>query len=253
MSPGLHSEVRGHGPRLVLVHGFTQTRRSWDTLAADLMTDHEVMSVDAPGHGDSASVQADLPGSGRLVADAGGTATYVGYSMGGRICLHTALGAPERVRGLVLVSATGGLDDAAERAARRADDEARATRLEEIGVASFVDEWLAQPMFAGLDDEGRAVDVRRTNTVDGLVASLRLAGTGTQLPLWADLPRLTMPVLVVAGERDERFRLAGERLAAAIGTNASYVVLPDAGHTAHLEQPARFLLNLRDWLTANDL
>jgi 2-succinyl-6-hydroxy-2,4-cyclohexadiene-1-carboxylate synthase len=253
MSRALHSDVRGRGARLVLVHGFTQTRRSWDGTVRDLVSDHEVVTVDAPGHGDSARVAGDLRESGRLVGEAGGAATYVGYSMGGRICLHTALAMPQQVRGLVLVSATGGIDDAGERAARCAEDEARAARLEEIGVDAFVDEWLAQPMFSGLDDAARAVADRRTNTAGGLASSLRLAGTGRQSPLWDDLHRLDMPVLVLAGERDEKFRLAGERLTTAIGPNATYEVVAGAGHTLHLEQPGAFLATLRGWLARHRL
>ncbi len=233
---------------MVLVHGFTQTRRSWDGVADDLATDHEVVVVDAPGHGHSASVEADLDHGGRLLAAAGGTGTYVGYSMGGRLCLHAALAAPEVVSGLVVIGATGGIDDPGERAARRADDAARSERLASIGVAAFLDEWLAQPLFAGLDEAAQGRDARLENTVEGLRSSLALAGTGAQRPLWPELAALTMPVLVLAGANDTKFCAAGQRLAATIGTNASYDVVPDAGHTAHLEEPAAFLGLLRDWL-----
>ena len=54
----LHAERDGSGPRLVLVHGFTQTGRCWGPVAEDLATDHEVVRVDAPGHGRSSDVLA---------------------------------------------------------------------------------------------------------------------------------------------------------------------------------------------------
>ena len=109
----------GSGPRIVLVHGFTQTGRSWDRLAAELGTGHETVAVDAPGHGGSAGVRTDLVAGADLLGEAGGRAAYVGYSMGGRLCLHLALRRPDLVERLVLVSATAGLDDEADRAARR--------------------------------------------------------------------------------------------------------------------------------------
>lgn len=244
--PNLHVEVRGAGPRLVLVHGFTQTGASWGAVADDLASDHEVVLVDAPGHGGSTATQADLVTTGRLLVEAGGEATYIGYSMGGRMCLHAALEAPSQVRRLVVLSATGGIDDVDERASRRTADEALAARVEAIGVAAFLDEWLTQPMFAGVPDGDRAD--RLANTASGLADSLRRAGTGTQLPLWYRLAELAMPVLVLAGERDAKFRAHASRLTGQIGANAAMALVPDAGHAAHLEQPNVFLALVRGFL-----
>jgi 2-succinyl-6-hydroxy-2,4-cyclohexadiene-1-carboxylate synthase len=237
----------------VLVHGFTQTRRCWGPLADDLASDHEVVRVDAPGHGRSADVAAGLRTGARLVADEGGAATYLGYSMGGRYCLHVALGSPELVRGLVLVGATGGIDDPADRAERRRLDDAMAARLERDGVEPFLDAWLAQPLFAGLTPEQQHRSDRLENTVDGLAASLRIAGTGAQDPLWDRLHRLDMPVLVVAGDRDAKFAALGGRLVEAIGANADLALVAGAGHAAHLEDPAGFLAVLRPWLAERGL
>src|SRR4029079_11733995 len=68
----LQAASRGRGPRVVLVHGFTQTHESWDPVTADLATDHEVVVVDAPGHGGSAGVRTDLWAGADLLADVGG-------------------------------------------------------------------------------------------------------------------------------------------------------------------------------------
>ena len=75
-------------------------------------------------------------------------APVVGYSMGGRVALHLALGAPERVAALVLESASPGIADAAQRAARVKSDEALADDIERLGIEAFVDRWEAQPLFA---------------------------------------------------------------------------------------------------------
>ncbi|MGD9798845.1 MAG: alpha/beta fold hydrolase [Acidimicrobiia bacterium] len=249
----LPSDRLGRGPRLALVHGFTQTRRSWAAIAAELGTDHEVVTIDAPGHGDASGVEVGLVEGGELVARTAGPATLVGYSMGGRLCLHAALASPGTVRGLVVLGATGGIDDAAERAGRRIADEALADHLEAVGVPAFVDEWLDQPLFASLGEPGRGRDDRLRNTAAGLASSLRLAGTGTQRPLWDDLAGVAVPVLVLAGERDDKFRSAGARLAAAVGPNARLEVVPDAGHAAHLEQPDAFVRILRAWVAEHGL
>lgn len=241
------------GPTLALVHGFTQTRGSWHRQATGLVGDHDVVTIDAPGHGEAADVHVGLVEGAQLLADTAGPATYIGYSMGGRFCLHTALFAPEAVRGLVLVSTTGGIDDASERAERRAADERLADHIEAIGVPAFVDEWLAQPLFATLDADAADIPGRLTNTAAGLASSLCLAGTGTQRALWDDLEEIEVPVLVVAGELDAKFVAAGGRLAGSIGPNATFEVVAGAGHTVHLEQPHAFQTLLRTWLAAHDL
>jgi 2-succinyl-6-hydroxy-2,4-cyclohexadiene-1-carboxylate synthase len=237
--------------RVVLVHGFTQTARSWDDLIPELSHDFEVVAVDAPGHGRASDVHADLVDGAARLAAAGGRATYVGYSMGGRLCLHAALDFPDAVHGLVLISATGGIDDVGEREARRAADEALADRIESIGVAAFVDEWLAQPLFASLPPAAQGRAERLHNTAAGLASSLRLAGTGTQAPLWDRLTDLRIPTLVVAGALDGKFVALGERLAATI-PGADLAVVDGAGHTVHLERPDAFLALVLPWLAAHD-
>ena len=194
----LHLDRRGSGPRLVLVHGFTQTRRCWGPAGDALAVAHEVVTLDAPGHGRSATVRAGLPDCGRLIVEAGGPGTYVGYSMGARFALHAALARPDVVRGLVLLGGTAGIEDAAEREDRRRQDQQTAARLRAEGLETFLDGWLAQPLFAGLPPERAFQAERLENTVDGLASSLEQAGTGAQEPAWDRLGDLAMPVLVLA-------------------------------------------------------
>jgi 2-succinyl-6-hydroxy-2,4-cyclohexadiene-1-carboxylate synthase len=235
------------GRRVVFVHGFTQTRRSWDGVRSELDDRFATVAVDAPGHGGSSDVRLDLPGTAAAVGDVGGLATYVGYSMGGRMVLHLAVSRPDLVERLVLVSATAGIDDDRERVDRRASDERLAASIERGGVAAFLDQWLALPLFHTLPASAAARADRERNSAVGLASSLRLAGTGTQQPLWDRLPALTMPVLVVAGELDSKFVNAAERLAQLL-PHASLHVAPGSGHTVHLEQPDWFVRTLAEWL-----
>lgn len=239
----LHADEHGDPahPKVVLVHGFTQTRRSWQPLLPRLAARHHVVAVDAPAHGRSAAHRTDLVDGATLLGETGGRAAYVGYSMGGRLTLHLALQQPDLVERVVLVGATGGLDTEDERTARRAADEALASDLERDGLDAFLARWLANPLFATLPRDAAAVEDRKENSVDGLADSLRRTGTGTQRPLWDDLGQLRMPALLVAGERDEKFTALAHRLADAWGGAARVELIEGAGHACHLERPDSFL------------
>ena len=235
----------------MLVHGFTQTARSWRPIADDLSRDHEIVGVDLPGHGDSGDERGDLWATADQVADAGGLAVYVGYSLGGRVCLHVAIRHPEQVRGLILIGATGGLETSSARADRRASDERLAAGIEAHGVDPFLDSWLAQPLFSRLKVDDAALADRKRNTPAGLAASLRDAGTGTQEPLWDQLGSIRVPALVMAGEHDVKFRQAAARLCDVMRPYAQQSVVPGAGHAPHLEQPTATLGLMRQWLRNN--
>ncbi len=238
---------------ITLAHGFTQTSRSWDHLI-ELLAQRGLDAADStagdlPGHGDSAAVQADLWGSAeRLVAD-GGTGTYVGYSMGGRVALHAALTHRDAVDQLVLIGATPGIIDGTEREARRSADDALADHIEEVGVAAFIDEWLANPLFAGLTDQTAQRADRLRNTAPGLSSSLRLTGTGTQEPLWNRLADIECPVLLIVGAADSKFRAIADRMAELL-PHATVAAIDGAGHSAHLEQPEATADALVDWLNS---
>jgi 2-succinyl-6-hydroxy-2,4-cyclohexadiene-1-carboxylate synthase len=227
---------------VVLLHGFTQSAPAWEAIGEALAGAHPVTALDAPGHGQSSSVVSDLPGGADLMAATVATpAAWVGYSMGGRYALHVALRHPEIVTRLVLVSATAGIDDPDQRAARRRADDELADRAEADGLEPFVRWWLERPLFATLPPEAAALESRLNGTAAGLASSLRRAGTGTQEPLWSQLPALAMPVLVIAGALDAAYVAAARRLTESIGANAQLAVVEGAGHACHLEKPEIFL------------
>jgi 2-succinyl-6-hydroxy-2,4-cyclohexadiene-1-carboxylate synthase len=161
-----------------------------------------------------------------------------GYSMGGRIALHAALSLGARVRRLILVGASPGLADDAERAARAAADNALADRIEAIGLEAFVREWGAQALFAGMPRgiAEIAENDRLRNRASGLAAALRGLGTGVMPSLWERLGELEPPVDLVVGERDEKFRAIAERMVPLLRDVRLHVV-GGAGHAVHLEAP----------------
>jgi pimeloyl-ACP methyl ester carboxylesterase len=145
--------------------------------------------------------------------------------------------APQRVSRLVLVSATAGIELETERQARLAADERLAAQIESEPMEHFVARWRSQPMFAqepAAVRELASADHRR-NTTAGIAAALRAIGSGAMPPLWDRLGELAMLVLVVAGERDAKYRALGERIAAATPRSSLRVVA--GGHGLLLENP----------------
>jgi len=227
---------------IVLLHGFTQTGRSWDAVVAALGGErYRALAPDIRGHGEAAdrrpvdflSVHADV------LSLAPRAFALAGYSMGGRIALSLALAAPERISRLTLVGASPGIAAEAERRARRSADEALAERIEGEGIEVFASSWSSLPLFA---DQPPAVAaaahaMRLAQSPAGLAAALRGLGTGVMEPLWDRLPELAIPVTLVAGERDARFRAIAQRMAAAI-PRATLEVVPETGHAVALEAPA---------------
>jgi 2-succinyl-6-hydroxy-2,4-cyclohexadiene-1-carboxylate synthase len=226
---------------IILLHGFTQTSASWDGVVAELGERYRALAPDLRGHGQASELR---PVSFDAIAEdvahlAPERFVLAGYSMGGRVGVRFALEHPERVSRLVLLGATAGIEDPVLRAERRAGDLALANSIEKEGLEVFARRWAAQPLFAGqADDAAAAAHADRLgNTASGLAAALRGVGTGAMEPLWSRLAELTMPVVVLAGERDGKFRTVGERLAAAV-PHGDFGVIPGAGHAAHLEAPA---------------
>ena len=237
----LTHHTSGSGERLVFIHGFTQTRHTWQDVAKNLSSQFEVVLVDAPNHGDSSDISLNLETGANAIVEVGQSATYVGYSMGARLCLTAALAHPQQVKRLVLISGTAGIENKDERLARVVSDEELAIQIEQNGVANFIDLWLALPIFSGLTTLNNQREIRLCNTATALASSLRLCGAGKQQPTWSRLKELTMPVLIVAGENDKKFVELALRLTTVIGDNAKLQIIEKSGHTPHLEQPQRFL------------
>ena len=227
-------------PDVVLLHGFTHTGASWDPVVAALGESYRAIAPDIRGHG-SASERAPVTLEtvlGDVTALPPARFTLVGYSMGGRIALHAALALPERVERLVLVGASPGIADPAERETRRADDEQLADEIEGSTVEEFALRWAQTPVLAGQPpDVLAAVHADRLrNQPAGLARALRGLGTGALPSLWMRLGDVPVPVALVVGDRDEKFRAVAARMASAL-PEGEVTVVPGVGHAVHLEAP----------------
>jgi 2-succinyl-6-hydroxy-2,4-cyclohexadiene-1-carboxylate synthase len=235
------SEAVISGGCVVMLHGFGGTGRAFDGVIGALPpTRYTPLALDLPGHGGDVAPDEPITYEGcvkSVLEAAPERFVLCGYSMGGRIALRTAFAAPQRVSRLVLVSATGGIEEAVERQARREADERLAAQIESEPMERFVERWRAQPMFAEEREAVRllaAADHRR-NTTAGIAAALRGIGAGVMAPLWGRLCELTMPVLVLAGDRDPKYQALGERIVAAVPDGSMQIVA--GGHGLLLENP----------------
>ena len=225
---------------LVLLHGFGGTGRSWDDVVAHLPERYRPFALDLPGHGDQVDAPRPISFEGcvqSVLERVPERFVLAGYSMGGRIALHIALAAPERIERLVLVSATPGIEDAKERAARRKLDRRLAEEIEEGSIEEFSERWRAQAMFAedppAVDKLARAEHAR--NRPDGLAAALRGVGTGEMRPLWDRLAEIQLPTTVIAGRRDRKFVRVSERMVSLMPE--ALLQVGGGGHCLLLEQP----------------
>ncbi|HYM67324.1 MAG TPA: 2-succinyl-6-hydroxy-2,4-cyclohexadiene-1-carboxylate synthase [Patescibacteria group bacterium] len=243
--------VAGQGTPVTLLHGFTQSGRSWREVISMMPEGYQWVVPDLRGHGDTSnrpgspcSMDACLGDLEMLWSHLGIDRTHVaGYSMGGRLALHIAARRPERVLSLLTIGAHAGLDEDS-REGRRKGDEALAQRIENEGLEAFVNYWSAQPLFAGLQRRGpgfvsQVRSERMGNRVAGLACSLRGMGAGVMEPVWEELARVEFPCTFVAGQLDHGYVASARRLAATV-PHGRVEIVPRAGHTVHQERPDTF-------------
>ena len=243
---------RACGESIVLLHGFGGTRRAWDGVldALDAPERYLPLALDLPGHGRRRDGEPPITFAGCVEHVLGGRPerfVLCGYSMGGRVALQVALAAPERVARLVLVSTTAGIEDPAERARRRAADRA-ARRASSRRIRSRTSSSAgARSRCSPRTRRGGRAGARRSSPQPARRpgrACCAASARGEMEPLWDRLGELTMPVTVLVGERDEKFRALGERMAEPLPRRPSSWSLP-GGHDLPLESPAALATGAR--------
>lgn len=251
----------GSGDTLVMLHGFTGSAAYWLYHQPGLTSRFRLLLPDLPGHGAAvepeylarasfADCAADLLAT--LQAHGVERCPVLGYSMGGRLALFLALKYPEFVSYLILESASPGIANEDERAARADADDRLAQAIETRGMLWFVDYWESLPLWASqsrLDPTVRAAlrSRRLAGSTQGFATSLRQMGTGVQPSLWGVLPTLTIPTLLISGREDAKFTAIAEDMAALL-PDARHAIIDQAGHAVHLEQPEAYHMAIRGFL-----
>ena len=244
---------------ILLLHGFTGSRKNWFFLAPKLVElGYTVVVPDILGHGESdAPEDAEAYRMERITADILShfpqPITVLGYSMGGRLALYMAVNFPEKVNRLILESSSPGLADSTERQARIESDNALADLILENGIEAFVNRWEAVPLFASQKrlpaERQKGLRAQRLgNRPIGLANSLRGMGTGQQPSLWDDLDQLQIPILLLAGDLDRKFVAIGKQMLTQL-PNANLQIIEDAGHTIHFEKPTLYAKLMCEWLS----
>ena len=227
--------------RVVFVPGFMQRGSAWAPVAELLGERYPSLLLDHREH--------DFEGRLAEIAAAGQGGVLCGYSLGGRLALRAALRQPTRFAGLVIVSATAGIDDPEARAARAAADDRLAAWMENAPIEDVVALWERQPLFA--DQPESLVEQQRAGRLSHgpreLASLLRTAGQGMLGPVWDELPRLRLPVLAIAGARDRRYGRIARRIAR-LAPNARLEIVEETGHAPQLERPELVAATLREFL-----
>src|SRR5919109_4021420 len=235
------------GEMVVFIPGFMQRGDAWRPVAQLLPERYPSVLLDHREH--------SFEGRLREIADAAAGRSrpvLVGYSLGGRLALRAVLRDPSHYAGLIIVSATAGIDEPATRSARAEADERLAAWMEAAPIEHIVDIWERQPLFA--DQSDALVEQQRPGRLSqdpaALALLLRTAGQGVLEPVWHDLLRLDLPVLAIAGARDDGYVREARRIAETAPQGRAAIV-EEAGHAAQLQRPeevARLVVEFLDGL-----
>lgn len=152
-----------------------------------------------------------------------------GYSLGGRLALHTLAAFPDHWSGAVIISAHPGLCCVEDRLARRTSDAIWADRARTMDWESFLDQWNAQSLFGEVSPELRARQAALEPRREAIATAFETWSLGRQEDLRSRLGRFTGPVVWITGERDVRFTRLGAEMAT-VFPDFRHVVVPGAGH-----------------------
>ena len=197
----------GPGIPLVFLHGFLGTAADWEPVCSYLPP-CPCIGLTLPGHGGTPFTEEfhiDIP-----------RFHLIGYSMGGRIAMAYAKKHPEQIASLTVLSAHPGLKNEEERKLRWESDQGWAKLLLKLPIDDFLLQWYDQSIFKPFRPD---LSMRREQNIPGLAAALLHYSLAKQPVYEMDGP--------LVGERDMKFR--------ALYKNP--ILVPNAGHMVHLENP----------------
>ncbi|CAK8053838.1 2-succinyl-6-hydroxy-2,4-cyclohexadiene-1-carboxylate synthase [Eupransor demetentiae] len=177
----------------------------------------------------------------------------LGYSMGGRLALGLSLALSDGVvQKLILESSTAGIQEVKGRERRQILDRQRALKIRQ-DYESFVKNWENLSLFASQkrlssSQRSRIRQHRLNQNRENMARSLEMMGTGFQDNFWPRLNEITIPVILLTGELDSKFRAIGESMVKQL-PNAHQVVVPNRGHNIYLEDPKSFCEVLKRYVS----
>lgn len=176
----------------------------------------------------------------------------LGYSMGGRIALQYAIKNQAQLKGLVLIGATPGIEDAEKRSTRLVEDGARATKLMNQSIDGFLTEWLGQTLLKSQESipepyRTNMLEARHKMSPQSLAHYLEILGTGTMPSAWKRLVEIKLPTLLITGADDLKFTEIAGKMQKFI-SDCEHHIIKQAGHAACFEQPAEFSICLKRFI-----
>jgi len=247
-------------PPLVFLHGFLGSGKSWLEIARPFSENYFCALPDLPGHGNNIHLNINSPLNfdvltnwlHQLLDEIHAPKIHlVGYSLGGRAALTFACRYPERIHTLTLESASPGIVDETERARRADEDSACAASILQNGMSAFIDKWYQMPLFASLSSQPEKISTIKNsanqNDPRWMAKVIRELSPGLQTPLWDSLRKLSFPVLLVAGAKDEKYIQVIQKMSERFPA-AQKNIVPDAGHNVHAEQPDKYISLLKKFL-----
>jgi len=263
---GLRVHYRDQGPRdapvLVLVHGFSASLHAWEPWVTRL-PDYRVISLDLPGHGLTRAPGDYVPSTDRSVAIVDELVTQLGVprfviggnSMGGGVAWNYALAHQSKLDGLVLVDAAGWPSG------ERPKGQPAVFKL----LGNPVGRWMLRNADPGLmaksglekayGDKGLVTPdlvTRYTELARGPGHRAILTGGRGGAPQRTVTPEtfraITVPTLVMVGEKDQVIPAGNSRKLAEAIPGAKLVVYPEGGHVPMEQLPDRSAADLRAFL-----
>ncbi|MGB0647188.1 MAG: alpha/beta fold hydrolase [Bradymonadia bacterium] len=242
------------GPPIVCLHGFGGSGLDFDVLATHLVQHQQIIGLNLPGHGGvefTSKPRQSIVDSIHAVC----TTPFVlmGYSMGGRIALELAQASTLPITKLILIGTTPGYRNDTERHERITFEAKVKARLTRDSVAGFESWWRTLPP---IKTQSRMpepfyeemLNRRLRNHLGHLAESLCHFGTSQMSPMWSKLTQLNMPVLLLAGETDQKYRTLAHEMDSHL-KHSRFVTITDAGHAPHLESPRATAAVIRQFLS----
>ena len=229
----VYYEVHGQGQPILLSHGYSATSQMWQG-QVEAFPGYQVIAWDMRGHGQTDSPEDQslyseahtVDDMAAILAECGASkAIIAGLSLGGYMSLAFNVRYPEKVRALMLFDTGPGYKNATAREGWNETSEKRAVAFETKGFGAM----------------GGSAEVRVSShrSADGLARSARGMLAQFDARIIESLPNITVPTLVLVGANDQPFLGASEYMAAKV-PGATKVMIPDAGHSANIDQPAAF-------------
>ncbi len=254
-------KINKSADNIFFLHGFTGSSDDWAGVLPEIDNRFNKYTIDLLGHGKS-----DFPNDPSLytwelqveqlnkiiTGFTEGKVILSGYSMGGRLALCYAYTYPERVLGLILESSSPGIKSKRQRVKRIKEDEALASFISTHPVAEFVDLWLSKEIFAtqlrfSEEKRNKIKKNKMKNDPVGLSNSLLGFSTGKMPSLYPELKKISTQTLLLTGELDTRFTELNKIIVKKF-PSAKHVIIKNAGHTVHLEEPLKFSAAVNNFL-----